>query len=169
MARKKRNLIYSNARKVTSENITINHIQKILLELYDICETFEDKDSLELARKARKLAKMMLHATNLFEHRIKHEFNNLEYLQRRNRERQAEMTDAQLAALYKKRAEEMVKETGLPVTDDLVDIQISHMIKAYREREGDRLQYNRQIKDEIEKKIENFKPEELDFNDETLF
>ena len=111
----------------------------------------------------------MLHATNLFEQRIKHEFNNLEYLQRRNRERQAEMTDAQLAALYKKRAEEMVKETGLPVTDDLVDIQISHMIKAYREREGDRLQYNRQIKDEIEKKIENFKPEELDFNDETLF
>lgn len=169
MAKKKRNLIYSNARKVNSSNITINHIQKILLELYDTCEAFEEKDAIDLARKAHKLARMMLSASNLFEQRIKHEFNGLKYLQRRNRERQAEMTDAQLAALYRKKAEGIVEETGMQVTDDLVNIQIQHMIKAYRDSEGDRAGYNKQIKDEIEKRLESFKPEDLDLDDETLF
>lgn len=171
MARKKRNLIHSNAKKVSEENITLGHINKIFLDLYDDCEAFEDKDSLELARRVRKLCGMLELAVSKFNKRMKHEFNNLEYLQKVNRERQAEMTDAQLAALYRNRAKEIAKQVHgeMGVTEDLIDVEIRHMIKAYREKAGDRLNYNTQMKQEIEKKITSFKPEDIDFNDETLF
>ena len=160
----KRNLLKSNARHVSKTNVSFSHIHTILMELHDYLEVFEERDDIRVGIKAKNISQMLTKVSTLLTQKLEHEVNKLEYIRRKNRERQNKMTDDQLSALYEPTVKEMFKRENTPFNEEMVEIRKNQMIQAYRDTASERENENKEIKDHVEKKIEDFNSKEGEFN-----
>ena len=160
----KRNLLKSNARHVSNKNVAFSHISTVLLELHDHLEVFEESDDVRVGVKAKNLSQMLTKVSTLLTEKLNNEVNKLEYIRRKNRERQQEMTDEQLGALYEPTIKKLFKKDDTPFNDEMVSIRKNQMIQAYRDTASERSNDNKEIVKHIEKKIEDFNSTEGEFS-----
>lgn len=163
-SKKIRNLVDSKSKKVNKSNVSWFHIKSCTLELLPRLEEIEETNDIRKIKNTQKLVQMFGTVIKYMNERLQNEIDNLEYLKVHNREKQKRLSEKQLRALYEKHAINKLEKDGIPYSDENVKITIDHMIQDYMERESERDGENKELKQEIKKRIDEFSPEGLDFD-----
>jgi len=164
-AKKIRNLVNSKIRrKVNKSNVCWEHLKLMTLEILPYMEYCENNNNLNEMKKLKRLLETYNRLIYYMESRIKNEIDNLEYLKISNREKQKKLSEKQLRALFEKEAIKGLEKDGVPYTEDNLKIKLDHMIQAYYERQAEKYNENKEVKEILKKRTEDFNPEGLDFD-----
>jgi hypothetical protein len=137
------------------------------LELLAHAEYLEENNNEQRLKETIRLLEQNQKLVGYFKDRLKNELNHLEYLKVKNRESQSRMSESQLKGLFQNEAIRQLKKDGVPFNEENLKVQLDHMIQSYNEREGERSGDNAEVKKALRQRIDDFNPENLDFDIES--
>jgi hypothetical protein len=162
--KKRRNLIKTKSKRVTKENVCWEHIRAHTLESLHHLEYLEEHNDEQRLKKTIRLFEQFEKLVSFMKERLKNDLDHLEYLRITNREKQSRMSESQLKALFKNEATRQLKRDGVPYNEENLKIQLNHMVQAYYEREAERHGDNEEAKKALKERIQDFNPENLEFD-----